>query len=132
MTTKSLFKTLALAGALIAAPLAIGGNAFAHGSMVPKHGGQVTMTGETLVEFVRSAKGVSIYVSEEDEPLAAAGYNGKLIVTEGAKKREAVLKSAAGNRFDAAGLKVAKGAKVTVSLVSKASQSRTMASFTVK
>src|SRR5215204_3797397 len=64
--------TFIMAAALAAAP------AFAHGSMRPSHGGQVTMSGETLVELVRGPKGVSIFVSEEDEPIAAAGLTGKL------------------------------------------------------
>ena len=127
MTKTALFRTFFVTVGLLASSAAS-----AHGSMQPKHGGQVSMTGETLVELVRAPSGVAVYVTDEDEPLAAAGYNGKLIVSEGAKNREAALKSAAGNRFDASGLKIAKGAKVTVSLVSKASQARTMASFTVK
>lgn len=122
----SLFKTLVVAGALVAVP------AFAHGSMKPKHGGQVAMTGETQVELVRSPKGVSVFVSEEDEPIAAAGLSGKLIITEGAKKREALLKSGPGNRLDAPGVKIANGAKVTVSLLTKTTQARTNTSFTVK
>ena len=58
---------LALAAlALAAAPVA-----FAHGSMKPKHGGIVTMSGETVVELVRNAQGVSVFVTEEAVPQAA-------------------------------------------------------------
>ena len=121
-----LFKSMLIAGALIAAP------ALAHGSTKPKHGGQLVMSGETQVELVRSPKGVSVYVSEEDEPIAAAGLSGKLIITEGSKKREAALKSGPANRLDAPGVKIANGAKVTVSLLTKLTQARTNASFTVK
>ena len=131
MTNLSKLGRLLCAAAMAAAPL-MAGPVLAHGSTQPKHGGQVVMSGETLVEIVRAPSGVAVYVTDEDEPLAASGYNGKLIVAEGAKKREAMLKSAAGNRFDAPGLKIANGAKVTVSLVNKASSARTMASFTVK
>jgi hypothetical protein len=132
MSKTSLFKSLLLVGAMALAPMGTGGAAFAHGSMKPKHGGQLVMSGETQVELVRSPKGVSVYVSEEDEPIAAAGLSGKLIITEGSKKREAVLKSGPANRLDAPGVKIANGAKVTVSLLTKSTQARTNASFTVK
>lgn len=122
----SLFKTLILAAALTAAP------ALAHGNMKPQHGGEVAINGETLVELVRGPKGVSIFVSEEDEPIPAAGLSGKLIITEGAHKHEAALRSAAGNRLDAPGLKIASGARVNVSLLTTASQARTNVSLTLK
>lgn len=131
MPTLSRLKLLLFAGALAASPL-VAGEAFAHGSMKPQHGGQVAMSGETMVELVRAPSGVSVYVSEEDEPLPAAGIDGKLIVTQGAKKSEALLKSGPANRLDAAGLKIPAGAKVTVVLISKATQARSMVSFTAK
>ena len=55
--------------ALIAAPAMLQ----AHGSMKPQHGGMVQMTGETVFELVAGPKGVDVYLSEEDEPLAAVG-----------------------------------------------------------
>jgi hypothetical protein len=119
----------AIAGvALIALPLA----ANAHGSMKPLHGGLVTMTGETVIELVRAPKGVDVYITEEDEPLTATGFTGKLIVTAGGAKKETALVAKAGNRMTAPGLKVPAGAKVVVSLANKATGAKTLASFMLK
>ncbi len=119
----------ALAGlSLIALPV----GASAHGSMKPQHGGIVTTTGETVIELVRAPKGVDVYITEEDEPLAASGFAGKLIVTAAGAKAETALVSQAGNRMSAPGLKIPAGAKVVVALTAKGSGAKTLASFTVK
>jgi hypothetical protein len=107
-------------------------SAFAHGSTKPRHGGQVTLSGETLVEMVRGPKGVSLFVRYDDDPVPASDLSGKLIVTQGAKKLNAPLVSAAGNRLDAPGLKIASGAKVAVILVTKSTQSRSIVNFVAK
>lgn len=121
--------TAALAGmALIALPVAAG----AHGSTKPVHGGIVTMTGETVIELVRAPKAVDVYLTEEDEPLAASGFAGKLIVTAAGAKKETPLVAQAGNRMSAPGLKIPAGAKVVVSLTAKGSGAKTLASFMVK
>lgn len=120
---------VALAGlSLVALPVSAG----AHGSMKPLHGGIVTMTGETVVELVRAPKGVDVYITEEDEPLAASGFSGKLIVTAAGAKQETPLAAQAGNRMSAPGLKIPAGAKVVVALTAKGSGAKTLASFTVK
>ena len=115
---------------LLSAALLVAGPALAHGSMKPLHGGQVALAGETVVELVRAPRGVTVYLSDEDQPVAAAGMTGKLIITRASKKEEVALKAGAGNRMEAAGLKIAKGEKVTVSLTEKATQARGMVSFT--
>jgi len=132
MMTRSLLKAIFVSGALIIAPFVASGEALAHGSMKPQHGGQVALAGEVVVELVRAPRSVSVYLTDEDEPLAASDYTGKLIVSSAAGKRDVALKVAAGNRLDASGLKVAKGAKITVSLITKSNQARSMASFTAK
>lgn len=120
---------VALAGlSLVALPVSAG----AHGSMKPLHGGIVTMTGETVVELVRAPKGVDVYITEEDEPLAASGFSGKLIVTAAGAKQETPLAAQGGNRMSAPGLKIPAGAKVVVALTAKGSGAKTLASFTVK
>ncbi len=118
-----------LAGLTLAAlPL----TASAHGSMKPSHGGLVTMSGEIMVELVRGPKGVAIYVSEEDEPIAASGLNAKLTVTAGGAKKETPLVAGKGNLLTAPGLKVPAGAKVVVALVDKRDGAKTFATFAVK
>jgi hypothetical protein len=119
----------ALAGISLAALPVV---ASAHGSTKPVHGGIVTMSGETVVELVRAPKGVDIYLTEEDEPLAASGFAGKLIVTAAGAKNETALVPQAHNKLTAPGLKIPAGAKVVVSLTAKGNGAKTLASFTVK
>ncbi|ETI65398.1 hypothetical protein C100_02250 [Sphingobium sp. C100] len=112
---------------LIAAPAML----HAHGSMKPQHGGMVQMTGETMVELVSGPKGVDIYLSEEDEPIAAAGFTAKLTQSAAGKKTEAALKAAGGNKLVAAGFKPVKGAKLIVMLIDK-SGAKSFATFQAK
>jgi hypothetical protein len=104
----------------------------AHGNMKPQHGGVVQMAGETLFELVRGPAGVSLYVSDDDEPVAAAGATARLAVTVGGKTQNVPLKSAAGNRFDAPGLKLAPGTKVAVLVIDKTTQARMGTTFVIK
>lgn len=122
-----LFRVGLTLAALIAAPAML----HAHGSMKPQHGGLVQMTGETMFELVTGPKGVDVYLSEEDEPIAAAGFTAKLVQTAGGAKTEAALKPAGGNKLTAAGFKATKGAKLVVMIVDK-SGAKTFASFQAK
>lgn len=106
--------------------------AFAHGSMKPMHGGIVTMTGETVVELVRAPQGVDIYITEEDEPLAAAGFDGKVTVSTAGSKAETPLAAQAGNHMAAPGLAIPAGSKVVVALTAKDTGAKTLASFTIE
>ena len=124
-----------IATAALALSLAFGGAsaALGHGSMEPSHGGAVTMSGETLFELVKTAKGVDVYISEEDEPLNASAYDGKLIVTTAAGTKSTFnLTPAGGNRLTVAGLKPGSGTKVVVSLVNKTSGAKAFATFRYK
>ncbi|WP_313803036.1 hypothetical protein [Sphingobium sp.] len=107
------------AGLAALALAALPATAFAHGSMKPQHGGIVQMSGETLIELVSGPKGTDVYLSEEDEPVAATDYTAKLTQTLAGKKSEAALKPAGGNKLSAPGFKAAKGAKVVVALTDK-------------
>ena len=115
-------------GALALTP----GAAHAHGSMEPSHGGVVQMSGEIIVELVTKPKSLEIYVTEEDEPIPAAGFDGALIVTaaDGVKSRIA-LKAAGGNRFTAPS-RPPSGAKVVVSLTQKKDGAKTFVTFRMK
>jgi hypothetical protein len=103
----------------------------AHGSMKPQHGGLVQMSGETMVELVTGPKGVDVYVSEEDEPVAAANFTAKLTQTVAGAKSEAPLTPAGGNKLSAPGFKAARNAKVVVALVDK-SGAKIFATFQTK
>ncbi len=117
-----------ICGALAMMPSA----AHAHGSMKPSHGGVVQMSGEIMVELVTKPKSLEVYVTEEDEPIPAAGFDGALVVTaaDGAKSRIA-LSVAAGNRFTAAG-RPPSGAKTVVSLTEKQGGAKTFVTFRMK
>ena len=125
--TLNFFRMGLTALALVAAPALL----HAHGSMKPQHGGMVQMTGETMFELVSGPKGVDVYLSEEDEPMAAAAFTAKLTQTAAGKKSEAILKPAGGNKLSAPGFKPAKGAKLVVALVDK-SGAKTFATFQAK
>ena len=123
-----LTKLALLCGALALMP----GTALAHGSMKPSHGGVVQMSGEIMVELVTKPRSLEVYVTEEDEPIPAAGFDGALVVTaaDGAKSRIA-LSAAGGNRFTAAS-RPPSGAKVVVSLTEKAGGAKTFVTFRMK
>ncbi|MEO6359781.1 MAG: hypothetical protein ABIO43_04295 [Sphingomicrobium sp.] len=118
---------IALGVAIVGASPALG-----HGSTKPRHGGQVEMSGETLVELVRGAKGVSVFVRYDDDPVPASDLTGKLVVTQGTKKFTSPLVAGTANRLDARGVKIPSGAKVAVMLVTKSTQSRSVVNFTAK
>jgi len=119
----------AVAGlSLIVMPVA----ASAHGSMKPSHGGIVTISGETMVELVRAPGGVDIYITEEDAPLAASAFTGKLTITADGAKSDAALVGQTGNRMTAPGLVIPAGAKVVVALTGNGSGAKTFITFIVK
>lgn len=106
--------------------------AMAHGSTKPRHGGVTQVSGEMVIELVRSANGIDVYVVEEDEPVAAAGLDGKLTVTAGGAKQAVALVPGEGNRLSAPGLAVPGEAKVVVALTGKADGAKAFATFDVK
>jgi hypothetical protein len=119
----------ALAALLLTAALP----AHAHGSMEPRHGGTVQMTGEIVFELVPTARGLSVYLTEEDEALAASKFTASVIVTApgGAKTRHALL-AQRGNLFLAPGVRPAKGSKVVVSIIDKATDAKSFATFQIR
>jgi hypothetical protein len=66
------------------------------------------MSGETLVELVATPAGVDVYVSEEDEPVAATNYTAKLTQTTGATRRGR-LETLGANKLAAAGFQARQG-----------------------
>lgn len=117
---------IALATLLLALALP----AHAHGSMEPRHGGAVQMTGEIVFELVTTARGLAVYLTEEDEPLAASRFNASVIVTEpGGAKTTHALVAQSGNLLLAPGVRPAKGSKVVVSISDKATSAKSFATF---
>ncbi len=121
-------QVLWLALTLALAPL----SALAHGNTTPQHGGIVQLSGETLVELVAGTDGTSVFVAEEDEPVAATDLTVTLTIMDPAGKRQVEMVPGAGNRLDAPGVKLAPGTKVGALIVNKTNQVRTIVAFTVK
>ena len=104
--------------------------AMAHGGAQAKHGGVVAMASDLGFELVSTPEGAAIYVEDLGKPMAPSGMKGKLTVLNGAEKSEAELR-VAGDKLDAKGVKLAKGAKVVAALVTPAAKAITVR-FTVK
>jgi hypothetical protein len=104
--------------------------AFAHGGAAAKHGGVVATSSDLSFELVGSRDGAVIYVEDHGKPMAPTGLKGKLTVLNGAEKSEADL-VVAGDKLEAKGLKLTKGAKVVAALVTPAAKAITVR-FTVR
>lgn len=104
--------------------------AMAHGNAQARHGGVVATASDLGFELVGTPEGAAIYVEDHGKPLKPTGMKGKLTVLNGAEKTEADL-VAAGDKLEAKGLKLAKGAKVVAALVTPAAKAITVR-FTVK
>ena len=104
--------------------------AWAHGGAAAKHGGVVAVASDLGFELVGTPTGAAIYVEDHGKPMAPTGMTGKLTVLNGSEKSEAVL-AVVGDRLEAQGLKLAKGAKVVAALTTPAKKAITVR-FTVK
>lgn len=104
--------------------------AFAHGGCPAKHGGVVATSSDLSFELVAYGGNAVIYVEDHGKPMAPAGMKGKLTVLNGAEKSEAEL-VVAGDKLEAKGVKLVKGAKVVAALVTPAAKAITVR-FTVR
>ena len=132
MTDAPSWKTLPPALALAAVLLACQGPAFAHGGGKPEHGGGMQMIGDTSIELVNGADGVTLFVEEEGEEIASTGMTAKLTILDKGAESQVTMDAASGNAFAAKGLKIAPGASVAVMLTAKDSGAQTGATFTIK
>lgn len=104
--------------------------AFAHGGGPAKHGGVVATASDLSFELVAEGGNAVIYVEDHGKPAVPTGLKGKLTVLNGAEKSEAEL-VVAGDKLQATGLKLVKGAKVVAALVTPAAKAITVR-FTVR
>ena len=112
-----MIKTLFVVLALSASALSFN-TAFAHTDK-PKHGGVVQAASDLSFELVPKGDVATIYIEDHGKPLSTAGMSGKLIVLNGTVKSEAALKPAGGNRLEARGVKLDKGAKAVASVTTQ-------------
>lgn len=81
------------------------------------HGGVVAMAGHTEYELVAKPDVLTIYVSEEEKPVATKGASGTLTLLAGKDKANATLVPAGDNRLEAKGtFKVAPGTRVVATI----------------
>ena len=123
-----LFSFFALA-LLAAAPF---NEALAHGGTQPEHGGVVQLVGDMTFELVARPDGVELFVEDDGEEVNSAELAAKLTIVSAGAKSEVVLASATGNKFEAKGVKIAPGSKVTALLTLKDKQSKIAANFVIK
>lgn len=112
---KTSFKSLS-AAALLSASVLVPAMAFAHGAAPARHGGIVQSANDMTYELVAAADGAVVYVVDHEKDHDAAKIGGKLTVLNGADKAEAELKPIGGNKLEAKGVKLAKGAKAVAVL----------------
>jgi len=125
--TQTMRPLRAAAAALTLALAALGANSvMAHGAAKPQHGGIVQTAADLSFELVGSANGATIYVIDHDDAYETTGMTGKLTVLNGSEKTEAELKPAGGNKLDATGVKLGKGAKVVAALVTSGKKTITV------
>ena len=124
-TFKTVAAALVVAASAIAAPSAI-----AHGAATAQHGGVVQTANDMTFELVATPAGALVYVMDHDVAYDAKQMSGKLTVLNGADKSEVALQPAGGNKLEANGVKLGKGAKAVAS-VKEGSKTMTVR-FTVK
>src|SRR5438132_12751351 len=86
----------------------------AHGGTQPEHGGVVQLVGDMTFELVARADGVELYVEDDGEEVTSADLAAKMTIVNAGAKSDVALTPAAGNKFEAKGVRLAAGAKVTV------------------
>ena len=127
----SSWKKLPPALALGLSVLAFNAAVRAHGASKPEHGGVVQIAGETLLELVVRPDSVALYVKDDDDEVPSADLTAKLTIVSKGAKTEVPMQAAAGNKFEAKGLKLVGGSKLSVLLVNKSTQAKIGATFSV-
>jgi hypothetical protein len=103
----------------------------AHGTAKPQHGGIAIMSGETVFELVVTGNKAEVYVVDDGDDIDSSAFTGQLTVTLAGKVTENALKPAGGNKFEASGVSIAKGAAVVVR-IRQADQKQQFATFLIK
>ncbi len=104
---------MALSTALL---VALSPKALAHGEVRPLHGGTVQVVADIHYELVPQARGATLHVLDHGQPVDVSRMRGKLTVLNGTQKTEAPLTPAGAHRLEAAGVRLAAGAKAVASL----------------
>lgn len=121
MPMKHLLAALSLLAAtgLTFSPAVYAGEGHSHGpnGHKPVHGGQFTEVGNSGFELVAKADSISLYVSEQGQPIATTGAKATATVFAGSDKTSVTLEPAGENRLVAQGkFKTGLGVRVAISL----------------
>ena len=120
LTRSRLLATLLLSAATLGAA-----TASAHGTAPARHGGIVQSANDLSFELVATPDGAALYVDDHDQAYDARTLSGKLTVLRGSDKSEVLLTPAGGNRLEAKGVNLDKGAKA-VAVVTDGSRTMTV------
>ena len=125
LTFSRLLATLLLSSATLGAA-----TVSAHGTAPARHGGVVQSSNDLSFELVATPDGAALYVDDHDKAYDAKKLSGKLTVLQRSNKSEVALTPADGNKLEAKGVKLNKGAKA-VAVVTDGSKTTTVR-FTLK
>ena len=125
------FKLSRLFAAMLLSAAALGAaTVSAHGTAPARHGGVVQSANDLSFELVATPDGAALHVDDHDKAYDARKLSGKLTVLQGSNKAEVPLTPAGGNRLEARGVKLDRGAKA-VAVVTDGSRTTTVR-FTLK
>lgn len=82
----------------------------------PHYGGVVQRAADLLFELVTHDDGATIYVSDFDDEYDATNISGRLTSLNGSVKSEVALRPVGGNKLEARGITIEKGASVFATL----------------
>jgi hypothetical protein len=123
-------KSLCAAALLLSASAITTAPVLAHGAAPARHGGVVQSANDMSFELASADDGAVVYVVDHDNDRDASKMSGKLTVLNGVDKSEAELKPAGGNKLQAKGIKLGKGAKAVATVTE--GRKTTTVRFTIK
>jgi hypothetical protein len=81
-----------------------------------QHGGVLQVVKEIAYELVSSEEAVTIYVTDHGNPVETSGIVGRLVINDGAQKKEAKLEAHGVNELRAKGIRLSSGMRAVAIL----------------
>ena len=103
----------------------------AHGSGHPRHGGIMQVANHVNFELVVEPNAATLYLVDHDAPMPTQGMSGKMTILSGQEKTEVEIKPIDGNKLQATGVKMGRGAKV-VAVLNNVGGKTTTVRFAIK
>lgn len=130
LTLTPRLRTLLLAGLWLFATLHLG-QAYGHGSTEPQHGGVVKIVGEMSFELVNGDNRIELYLLDDGELMDTSNMTARIKIKSETPARYIDLQPAGGNRFSAANVSLADGAKILALVTLANGYSKIGANFTI-